>query len=171
MWQENKDEWEEQDNEEWYSSFSSRAADWCFDVHNSPAYFYSVACGIRALMTGVQCARRLLLNFSKKWRHSHASLAFTDVYLKKSRTVYHVFMSYSLQLYSKFQVPCLSSERNSSLWRKSVWKYVGGCTNVNIKVYIFDQHNIKAERCLPKRPPQKINSEIEIKTELNLHPW
>lgn len=38
----------------------------CFDVHNSPAYFYSAASGIRALMTGVQCAQTLFaLTFTK----------------------------------------------------------------------------------------------------------
>ncbi len=33
---------------------------------NSPAYFCSAACGIRALMTVVQCAQRLSLIFMKK---------------------------------------------------------------------------------------------------------
>lgn len=82
--------WEDQDSEEWYPSFGSRATDWCCDVHNSPAYFYSV---IRAFMTVVQCANVKT--------HSKASLCLTDVYLREIK--------------SKVQVSWFSSERKQEL--------------------------------------------------------
>lgn len=103
MWRENKDYWEERDSEEWYPSSGSRATDWCFDVHNLPAFFYSVTSGIRALMTGVQCAQTFFFNFYKKMKTlSQASLDLAGIYLKNS--VCLVFTS-SLQLNRKLQVP------------------------------------------------------------------
>lgn len=90
MWRAKKNWWEDQDSEEWYPSFGSRATDWCFDVHNSPAYFYSV---IRAFVTVVQCANVKT--------HSKASLCLTDVYLREIK--------------SKVQVSWFSSERKQEL--------------------------------------------------------